>query len=154
MARQVRDKPNNGAGAEAPRFAVRPDINNHFAWLRTKLGLQRTLMASVRTGVSLIGFGFTVAQFFEHMQSQSAEPFDVELPRNLGMMLIGAGVLSLGVATWQYRKATAYLNSAEFEVIAGIGGPRQRSMHAATYFAAMVVILIGVVALASVFWRF
>jgi putative membrane protein len=139
---------------EAPRFDVQPSVSNHFAWVRTQLGLQRTLMASVRTGVSLIGFGFTVAQFFQHLQGQAAAEFGVELPRNLGMMLISAGVILLAMATWQYRKASAYLRSAEFKAIAGMGDPKRRPMHAATYFAAVVVMIIGLVALASVFWRF
>jgi putative membrane protein len=139
---------------ETPRFDVQPSVSNHFAWVRTQLGLQRTLMASVRTGVSLIGFGFTVAQFFQYLQSQAAEQHGAELPRNLGMLLISAGVVSLAVATWQYRKASAYLRSAEFNAIAGVGDPKQRPMHAATYFAAAVVMIIGLVALASVFWRF
>jgi putative membrane protein len=139
---------------EAPRFDVQPSVSNHFAWVRTQLGLQRTLMASVRTSVSLIGFGFTVAQFFQHMQSQGVGQYSVELPRNLGMVLISAGVISLAVATWQYRKASAYLRGPEFEAIAGAGDPKRRPMHAATYFAATVVMLIGLAALASVFWRF
>ena len=53
-----------------PSFDVQPSIGNHFAWIRTVLALQRTLMAAVRTSVSLIGFGFTVAQFFEKFRSK------------------------------------------------------------------------------------
>lgn len=56
--------------SEGPRFDVQPTVGNHFAWMRTMLGLQRTLMAAVRTAVSLIGFGFTVAQFFEKMPTR------------------------------------------------------------------------------------
>ena len=53
------------------RFDVQPTASNHFAWIRTQLGLQRTLMAGVRTSVSLIGFGFTVAKFFEGVEKTS-----------------------------------------------------------------------------------
>jgi len=47
------------------RFTVRTTSDSHFGWLRTRLALERTLMAWVRTGVSLIGFGFTIVQFLE-----------------------------------------------------------------------------------------
>jgi putative membrane protein len=136
-----------------PRFDVQPSVGNHFAWMRTQLGLQRTLMASVRTAVSLIGFGFTVAQFFQRMQGEGAERFGVELPRNLGLALIAAGVLSLAVALWQYHLAMGYLRGSEFEAIAGPPTSR-RSLHTSTYLAATVVLIIGVAAFGSVFLNF
>lgn len=140
---------------ETPRLDVTPSVSNHFAWVRTQLGLQRTLMASVRTAVSLIGFGFTVAQFFKRMQGESAEHFGVELPRNLGLVLILAGVLSLAVATWQYRNAMGYLRSDEFSSIAGAEIVRGRSsLHTSTYLSALAVMLIGMAAFASVFLNF
>ena len=37
---------------------------SHFAWLRTRLAVERTMMAYLRTAVSLIGFGFAIFQFF------------------------------------------------------------------------------------------
>jgi len=53
------------------RFGADPSVSNHFAWIRTMLGFQRTLMATVRTSVSLIGFGFTVAQFFDKLRTNT-----------------------------------------------------------------------------------
>jgi putative membrane protein len=135
------------------RFDVQPSVSNHFAWLRTQMGLQRTLMASVRTSVSLIGFGFTVAKFFEQLKGDPSGSFQhlkAEAPRNLGLVLIAAGVMSLVVFTYQYHIATRYLRSQPYESIAGI---RQRSMHASTYFAAYVVIFIGLAAFLTVFAR-
>ncbi|MGH6950238.1 MAG: sulfatase-like hydrolase/transferase, partial [Vitreimonas sp.] len=123
------------------RFEVRPDASVHFAWLRTQIALQRTLMAAVRTAVSLIGFGFTVAQFFEHMPGLSH--VRAEMPRNLGLVLIAAGAISLAVFTWQYHVASVYLRSGEFAQIAGTGG---RTMHSAAYIVAFAVMAIGIVA--------
>lgn len=139
---------------ETPRFDVTPSVGNHFAWVRTQLGLQRTLMASVRTAVSLIGFGFTVAQFFKRMQSEGESPFNVNLPQNLGLVLIVAGVLSLAVATWQYRLAMGYLRGGDFKAIAGADIPGRGSLHTSTYFAAIAVMLIGAAAFVSVFLNF
>jgi putative membrane protein len=136
------------------RFDVQPTVSNHFAWLRTQMGLQRTLMAAVRTSVSLIGFGFTVAEFFQRLEGEASVGrhfTNPEIPRNLGMVLIGAGVLSLVVFTYQYHAASKYLHGEPYTSLAGIG---RRPMHASTYFAALVVMFIGVAAFVSVFARF
>src|SRR5262249_43401590 len=45
------------------RFEVRVTADSHFAWLRTRLAVERTLMSWLRTAVALIGFGFTIVQF-------------------------------------------------------------------------------------------
>ena len=51
----------------AGRYEVTPNVGNHFAFIRTRLALERTMMAWVRTAVALIGFGFTIVQFFERL---------------------------------------------------------------------------------------
>lgn len=139
--------------APPDRFEAEPNVGNHFAWLRTQMGLQRTLMAAVRTGVSLIGFGFTVAQFFQKLQGNAPDnPHHLgpEAPRNLGLVLIAAGVATLVVFTWQFRTASAYLNSEAYAGIAGLPG---KSMHGAAYLSAFAVILIGVAAFLTVLAR-
>lgn len=136
------------------RFEAQPNVGNHFAWIRTLLGLQRTLMAAVRTSVSLIAFGFTVAQFFEKLQENVPERLRMSGPdtaRDLGLLLIGAGVFSLLVFTWQYKRALDYLRSGPFESIAGIS---KKPMHQPTYLICLVVMVIGVAAFVSVLLRF
>ena len=56
-------------GGGSDRFEVNATAQSHFAWLRTRLAVERTLMAWVRTAVSLIGFGFAIVQFFDRMDS-------------------------------------------------------------------------------------
>lgn len=134
------------------RFDASPSVGNHFAWARTQLALQRTLMAAVRTSVSLIGFGFTVAQFFTRMQEmEGMREIGAELPRNLGLVLIAAGVLSLAIFTWQYRAASLYLRSGPFKEIAYTS---KRPLHSSTYLTAFAVMVIGVAAFGSVFIHF
>lgn len=138
------------------RFDTQPTANNHFAWMRTQMALQRTLMASVRTSVSLIGFGFTVAQFFQkilHNVPDDIRHIGPEAPRNLGLTLIAAGVVSLAVFTWQYGRVSEYLRTGEFRVVAGAEGGA-RPLHTSTYLIAFTVMAIGVAAFASVFLRF
>ena len=50
------------------RFEVKATASDHFSWLRTRLSVERTMMSWVRTAIALIGFGFTIVQFFERMQ--------------------------------------------------------------------------------------
>jgi putative membrane protein len=138
--------------APADRFDSQPNVSNHFAWLRTVMGLQRTLMAAVRTSISLIGFGFTVAQFFEKIKRNLPEgvrDLGEEVPRNLGLSLIAAGVVSLAVFTWQYRAAMRYMHSEPFHAIA-----KEKPMHTSVYLLAVIVILIGVTAFLSIVIRF
>ena len=131
-----------------------PKPADHFAWLRTSMALQRTLLASVRTSVSLIGFGFTVAQFFQKLAGSGEEglrQWNPELPRNIGLILISAGVISLGVTTLQYSRVMKHLTTGDYGTLAGAG---RRTMHGSTYFVALVVLLIGAAAFISVLARF
>ena len=67
-------------------------------------------MSWVRTSVALIGFGFTIVQFFERLPalSRTAPAILPDAPRYLGLALIGAGVLALLVSGGQYRRILAY----------------------------------------------
>ncbi len=137
----------------ASRFDVEPSASNHFAWLNTQMALQRTLMAGVRTGISLIGFGFTVAQFFARLQDKTpiVARFTPAAPRNLGLTLIAAGVALLALFIWQYHRMNAYLWDEPFGALAAA---RSRRLRSGAYYAAWVVLLIGVAAFVSVLARF
>jgi putative membrane protein len=146
--------PDDVAARKQPfRYDVEPSVSNHFAWVRTQLALQNTLMAGVRTAVSLIGFGFTVAQFFERVQVK--DPLGARIapdaPRNLGLTLIAAGVVLVAAFLWQFRIATNYMWQDPYRPLAGIDGKR---MHSMPYLAAWVVLLIGVAAFLTVLARF
>lgn len=135
------------------RFTVEPGVSNHFAWLRTRLGIERTFMAWVRTAISLIGFGFTIVQFFQHlpqMQGAAARPMRPEAPRDLGLALIGSGILSLAVAIWQYRQQLNYLWHDQFRAIAGFDEKPHRTP---LFLAGIVLLLIGLFAFISVLFR-
>jgi putative membrane protein len=94
---------------------------NHFAWLRTRWSLEQIMMAWVRTAISLIGFGFTIVLFFEHLQSTPGVDAAVSptTPRAFGLALIFAGVAALLISLWQYRTLVRYLWSGEFSKLAG-----------------------------------
>src|SRR5688572_16895105 len=88
-----------------PRFAVKVTADSHFAWFRTRMALERTIMAWMRTAVALIGFGFTIVLFFERLSSlegveAASRPFAA---RYVGLILIASGVIVLLISTWQYH---------------------------------------------------
>ena len=73
------------------------------------MSLERTLMSWVRTAVSLIGFGFTIVQFFERFQDMTgvAPAVRPEAPRYFGLALILAGL-----PRWSYRSGSTCRCSA------------------------------------------
>ena len=106
----------------ATRFNVRTVAETHFAWLRTRLAIERTIMAWVRTAVSLIAFGFTIVQFFDRMQDfpGSAPARFPDAPRYLGLALIACGIASLAISAWQYQWSVNYLWGEDYAKIAGM----------------------------------
>ena len=76
----------------AGRFEVRTTSDSHFSWVRTRLSLERTMMSWQRTAVALIGFGFAIVQYLEHLQQLpgARTAYLPEAPRYLGLALIGA----------------------------------------------------------------
>ena len=79
--------------AHPQRFVVHATADSHFSWMRTRWSLERTLMSWVRTAVSLIGFGFTIVQFFERLSSmEGVHPaLRPQAPRSVGLSLIAEG---------------------------------------------------------------
>jgi putative membrane protein len=139
------------SGSAPPRFEITGSLAEHFAWYNTRQSLERTFMAWVRTGVSLISFGFTIVQFFQripHMEAAGARLPSPGAPRVLGLALIGTGVLALAVSSWQYRRQVAYMWSPQFTAIAGL---TERPHRTPALLAAIVLQLIGLFAFISIF---
>lgn len=66
---------------------------------RMYMAAERTVLAWIRTGIALMGFGFLVARFGLFLRELSATT-SLPLPRGSGMSLpIGIGLLLVGVFT-------------------------------------------------------
>jgi putative membrane protein len=139
------------------RFEVRVTSDSHFGWIRTRLALERTLMSWMRTSVSLIGFGFTIVQFFQRLNdTQGAAPaLRPQAPRQLGLALIACGVFGLLISLWQYRRTVKYLWSDQFKVLAGIDSKDMAPIIAQSPVMAIVIamLFIGVFAFGAVLMR-
>ena len=136
------------------RFDVEPSVNNHFAWIRTRIALERTLLAWERTAISLIGFGFTIVQFFQRLQTMptvAGRQMRPQEPRDLGLALIATGIVALAISLYQYHRITRYLRDPMFAPIAGLG---HKPHLAPSYLVAVVLMLIGISAFVSVFFHF
>jgi putative membrane protein len=141
-----------GAKREQGRFQVKPSAESHFSWLRTRMSLERTLMSWVRTSTALIGFGFTIVQFFHsnYVNTNAVPMRHPEMPRYMGLALIAAGVLALLVALWQYRAFAQYLWNKDF---AALAGPAKAPVETPIFSVAICLLLIGCYAFLAVLIR-
>jgi putative membrane protein len=124
---------------------TKPDRSTELAEQRTDLATQRTiiaaertLMAWIRTSISLIGFGFTIYQFFRYLR-QAENLAHPHAARNLGLTLISLGVLALLVAALQHR---IFLN--QMGVIEG------KHLWSLAFMVAILMMLIGIMAFIGV----
>lgn len=151
MKGQVMADPHAGPNPE--RFEVRVTADTHFGWLRTRMSVERTLMSWVRTAVSLIGFGFTIVQFFDRLHEMpGASPARFPAaPYYLGLSLIFCGVLALVVSIWQYRWTLRYLWSGNFAAVAGM---TQEGAQTPLIAVSIALIFIGTFAFFAVLLHF
>ena len=138
--------------ANAGRFDVRASASDHFAWVRTRLALERTIMSWLRTAVALIGFGFALVQYLEHLQQfPGARPAYIpRSPQFLGLALISCGILALLISIWQYWWGIRYLWGEPFAPIAGV---TKEGMQTPVIAVAILLILIGLFAFFAVLLR-
>ena len=140
----------DGSDDQHDERAIQPqlaaDVQTRFAWLRTRMALQTTLAAWVRTATSLIGFGFAIVQFLEHFDHPVTGAAVVShTARIMGLVLVSAGTLTTAVATWEYRIAVKYLQSDGLRNVGGIPTMHREPPDVAVWMAVLVC-LIGILA--------
>ena len=136
----------------AGRFEVRATADSHFGWIRTRLSVERTMMSWQRTAVALIGFGFAIVQYFNHLQQipGARSAYLPTAPEYLGLALISCGILALVISLWQYRWTVRYLWGELFAPIAGL---TKEGMQTPVIAVAILLIGIGLFAFFAVLFR-
>ena len=114
------------------------------------------MMSWLRTAVALIGFGFAIVQYINHLQQiPGARPaYLPTAPEYLGLALISCGVLALVVSIWQYWWTVRYLWGGSFAPIAGMrAGVTKEKMQSPVIAVAVLLIGIGFFAFFAVLLR-
>ena len=140
----------------APRFS---DLSTELgarrtgmSFQRTRLSADRTLMSVIRTSLSLISFGFTIYQFFERLlKSGTLEAGASHAARSFGRTLVWLGVGMLIVGIIYHLQFMAGLRSERTHLKRdGAILSEDRFPPSFTLMAAIVLLLIGFAAIASV----
>ena len=120
---------------------------------RTRMSADRTLMSVLRTCLSLIGFGFTIFQFFRSIaQSNPSMPAQAALRFGLAMVLIGVALLVLGIIQ-NARFMSDLRKERQLLVAQGYLHGEEPFQVSVTFLSAIVVLLLGVVAIVSMVFR-
>ena|SRR5579862_6349041 len=82
---------------ENPRARPRRDLGA----MRTMMAADRTLMAWIRTALSLLSFGFTIYKILQEVEKSVALPRD-NSPRNIGILLGAAGTMAMVMGSIEY----------------------------------------------------
>jgi putative membrane protein len=89
---------------EPETSAAKIEVNTWLAIERNRAAYDRTMLAWVRTAISLISFGFTIYAFFHIQLRRGEEDGRLIGPREFGLTMVIIGLLSLALAVWENRK--------------------------------------------------
>jgi putative membrane protein len=128
---------------------VKVNIANELAKERNRAAYDRTLMAWIRTAISLIGFGFAIAKSYEYIQMDEMEKTgrfidQIHAPLWFGMSFIVLGMLCILGGVIQYGEVVKRIQSAQFTY----GEPRPL-----VKIVALILLIIGIFALITLFQR-
>jgi uncharacterized membrane protein YidH (DUF202 family) len=92
----------------------------------------------------MIGFGFTIYNFYRGFLEDIGGTRGDDAARNLGLALVAAGTLAMVVAVWNYWSINQYLQSldAALDISAGL---KRRWIY--SYVLAAVIAVIGLITL-------
>lgn len=124
----------------------------HYPWLQTRMALERTLLAWVRTAASLIAFGFAIFHFFDMLNSMQGvrPPWRPYAARLLGVSMVAAGTTALVLALIQYRAILRLLRDDALLEESGLAAvPRFRL----SLVAALALTAVGLITLVTLLVR-
>jgi putative membrane protein len=128
---------------------VKTNLTNELAKERNRAAYDRTLMAWIRTAISLIAFGFAIAKSYEYIQMEEMENTgrfidQIHAPLWFGISFIVLGMLCIFGGVIQYVKVVEQIQSGRFTY----GEPRPLAK-----VVALILLIISVFALITIFQR-
>ena len=96
----------------------KPNVSTELARERSRQAADRTLMAWVRTSLSLIGFGFGIARFRDILVEAGLvrRPLEhLNITLIVGLSFIALGVLGLLAATMQHWRILQHIKQDDFQ---------------------------------------
>lgn len=143
MAERTKADPAEPVAApeHAPNLSL---ISTQLSWMRSDLANLRTLLAWARTSVSMIGFGFTIYNFYRGFLQDLASVGRADAARNLGFALVAAGTLAMVAALFNFWTTNQSLQRLD-DVLEIPSSFRHRWVY--SYILSAVVFLIGLLTL-------
>jgi len=128
---------------------VKTNLTNELAKERNRAAYDRTLMAWIRTAISLIGFGFAIAKSYEYIEMDALEKTGrfidrIHAPLWFGMSFIVLGMLCILGGVVQYTKVVKQIQSARFSY---------SESKPLAKIVALILLIIGIFALITIFQR-
>lgn len=113
---------------------------NNLALVRTAFSSETSLMAWIRTSVSLYTFGFSLIKFFDYLDAKEMGTQLPEGPRRLGLALVCLGIVVLLPAAIEHVRRMKKMKKLGLPNISKIYLP---------LIAAITLVLIGLTVLIS-----
>lgn len=101
--RRARERPEEEIGHPVPRGAAREHLAN-----------ERTLLAWIRTAVTLTALGFAVARFGVFLNEENSRPTGVGAATLIGVALIAVGIGTVAVASVRCVRAGDQIRRGRF----------------------------------------
>jgi putative membrane protein len=118
------------------------------------MSADRTLMSVIRTSLSLISFGFTIFQFFKHLEEAKLLTSATPSARNFGLALLvlGVGMLAFGIVFHSafMLELRRQRNALKAE---GLVRGESRFPPSLTLIVAVLLLAVGVLAVASIAFK-
>ena len=128
--------------SESEPGARKIDVNTLLAIERNRVAYDRTMLAWIRTAISLITFGFSIYAVVQLQLRRGQEEDRVIGPREFGLTMVIIGLLSLALAVWENRNNMQGLRALGAKVPASRSG-----------ILAALIALMGILALIVMFFR-
>jgi putative membrane protein len=83
---------------------------------RNRAAAERTLMAWIRTSLSLISFGFGIDQLMTAIRLSISKPINTsDLSRLIGLSLVGLGTIAMVTAVYQHLQELRHIRRETYQ---------------------------------------